>query len=1504
MAGIAFEDRVDISNSAPPGRVQSPQAMVANMNRTVKARSRPQQQSGQKDQGNPLQALESTAQNVGKEVGQGIDTAGQFLAGQGFSTAKPTLNPIDWAKQDLQDAGVVWGYARDAYKILSGGYHDGVNNVYKGNDAKSWLLQQGSGLLASGIPTVGLQESGANLLGNLQEAKQDPAALVQGESEQERQARLKRMQQNQEAAVQDAPGRAVDVATFMVPGGKAAQMGAQVVLPFVQEMLSGDPSQEDSALFWLAAGTLMTFAHIPEPVRKLLRNRFAKWGDVEQAIQEAVDSKKEGDRGSVDLVRQSKNTKSWIDRQLEHGPFAGSVRTIRKAATTAGRRLVTAEIDETNNKIRLLEKDTRQARDKILKSVGVDSVDALVQKALDEGIYGKAATAIRDGWKKLGMTYDLKQRVLGEAPPRDPRTAIEAIQNEEIAGRVSEHMTSLNHYLAEIHSGLFASSKNPAMAILRNLAGESRMINLAHQNYMQSMVHALHHLKINEDLGRTMMRAAEGDQKAYEELAPEAKSVVDGWALIRNALREQSAETKYSKRFWPNWVPRLDQEIQGLKKKGGRPSGADILARQKQKARSISMQVDPETGHLFQGQQFETVQETNQAIRASRAQLVAHLLNPEQKLNAAMKNDVEAKEIRRLLDEGNADEAKSRAEKLASDRYHLKDENFFRNVGKAAGYQARSILTQRALNELYETIIRTKHPSGGDDTRRAVEKLSGKDPKQAQELSDRGYVHMPDARFEGFMVDGEFAKTLGRYLDHMQNNRLTSSGAFNTAANIERTLVRFIMYSPAMHGLNIAGRMGVALFNHPLELPAYLKRGKAIMPWQMDEASYELRREAYQSGVMPQRHGQNWQDNFADIQQNALGDLEDNLPQEINSMNSKSGKLKSLLENRPHPYRTLEDGFWAQVHDFGVWMYHVEKSAALKDGKTELQARLWAAERANTWMGMVRPEDTNPLIQQLSRLVLFAPNWWRTQFQLMAPIYRRTGLFPNQEMADYALKSGLKTTAASFGFQKVSGNLINYVFSGHLQSENHQGNQDRIQLSGNTGAGRAYIALMRDMGIFSNNPADPNYVDDNGVNPRTGAVATMENPFARQQLALETAMGEESGQSGHPITPDLKVGPFDMQVNLPGAPSDVMDGLSKFAAARLSPILENTAALANVDLYNTLTQRQMRSIDPTSDPLRPTPDSVLAAAMYLAPGASQWAQQMQKNPDPNQNISVGPFGTVVHKGPQSIGPATKDALSRLVLGLIGINPPYPSAQKTRGEQISDQDYLNAQKAQQKYDSEMRRLSSEALSGQITPYRWRYEYQQLAQQHATQMEAYYNNSPQYVNGADGLINDWEKLYSKATNADGSVNQTQLAQLQAQFRQDHTPQQMQTLNSALRKNDFKYPMLALYHHSLDIFDRWQERWALQTGVDIGKLRGEVDEYNQLYGNSIAQHQYLAQHRELLMYRAALKSQFDQSIDGLTYSLFHGNYMTASRILASRHITLQQLEENAIQQEQQQQ
>src|SRR5262249_53749421 len=227
---------------------------------------------------------------------------------------------------------------------------------------------------------------------------------------------------------------------------------------------------------------------------------------------------------------------------------------------------------------------------------------------------------------------------------------------------------------------------------------------------------------------------------------------------------------------------------------------------------------------------------------------------------------------------------------------------------RAYGYQAKAVATARALRELEQTVIHTTHPQGGRVVRHAA--IAPKSNREREEMLKQGYVHIDDPKFSGHLFDGEFAKDLNRYVAHVANHQANNPGWFNTLLAIERKLVSWIMFSPTIHAMNVAGRMGMFTLMNPLSAVHYLKYAKPMLAHRADEDTYDLSREAIESGVLPHVRHKGWADNVMNTMQDVHGDVED--PIQALDKTTKQGRLGELLGKVNRGYHGVNDYFWSQ----------------------------------------------------------------------------------------------------------------------------------------------------------------------------------------------------------------------------------------------------------------------------------------------------------------------------------------------------------------------------------------------------------------------------------------------------------------------------------------------------------------------------------------------------------------------------------------------------------------
>lgn len=1412
MAAL-FEDTVggsaDISGDPPPVSARTPEQVRGEQRQGVNQKSVGQKQQKPPpvptDQGAPATSASQTATDQGSDTNptQEPDTLGGGTSPN--LNVFPHLN-IDWGKQFQQDASSVYQTGRRVVNALNAfldpnAIHQSVQNIWEQDTAQAKmarLLMSGG---ASAIPGLNQQRMGE--------------AYASGASE-----------------ALPVAANPINVAA----GEGVAGIAAASALGGAYSALS-DPNQAGTALAWSAlTGMLLGGTHLPPEARAAVAKTFGKWPQFESFVGQMLRVQRDANRK---MVAGGEPT-DWIDATLKEGGYPGSVRTPRGRESPA----------EGGKEFAAKQKTLKT----VYKAAGVSGWPELVQKASTTGITGEAAKLISKHWKELGQPYELKSVTRADDPLRDPRPVSERMTEAGgDAGQAAQsHMSALSHYLDQIHRGHFANAEDPMHSVWRSLVGISRTTDLVHQSYMKSALDLVPHSGMSvAELGDKLTRAVEGDKAVYDALPDAGKLIVDSSRLITNALRLESRGSGYAENFVGNWFPRLDRAVGDKRRITG---GASVLAREARKHRTTAIMADA-GGRLVETQKYGTVHEANDAIAQQRSALVDALTNPLSKLPKEFKDDPYAQNIREMAGSGLMEQALSGAKELATRQLPEKETNWFMAMNRALGRQTSAVHTFKALTDF--TKMRNKE---GLPLAQAVT-----DSRTRQRLAGQGYKAVEHGLFQNYMFHGDLADLLDRSIRHARPWQDSSipAKAFGKFLDLEGKAIGRIMYFPPVHAMNIANRasilagmdpatavrgLGRALSN-PAAFLHYLRDGTMLAPHLTEDESFRLRQEAYNSGVLPHSRNLNYMQQLNSAMGGALGD---HLGQELEDAALTDQGARGLKEQWTSFKQNMNNYFWGRVNDFGVLAYHLEHDAAVRAGVDEVNAKLHAARRANTWMGHVAPEDTNPFFHDLARGVAFAPNWWRTWGELMVPYYNRSGVTMTPELARHVASQQAKLIASMFVFQKVTGNLLNLIGSGHLQNQNLPGNQDRVELSN----------------FF---PNDPN----------TGGRMTVENPLGRFQRDLEMMAGLQSGYT------DWK-------------PQDALEGIAKFAISRLSPEMEAAGAMVNFDPYravtsgfqnNRVTQNGWTAMD------------AFYGIMYATglPGAFDFVNQME-SAKPDQSPIEPPVGPAITGSTAQAVHATKDTALKTALGwFLGVNAPYKYAQRSRGTTPSDAQYNAYDAERNTYNTQMQTLSAQALGGQKTPAQWLAAYRNAHSTYSTIAESTFRNAPHYVNGAEGLAAEYEGLYDQATDpSTGEVDYGKLDQLQAQWRQAKGQQgvDLTAMDEYLKQSDQKYPMLGLYHKTLDAYGKWQGDWAAKNGIDISTLRQDVSQYGQLYGDRRASVEFLQTHRDVQMYEQAKKREWYTSPAGLMYGLFYQSPEVMA-YLGARHIAPEQV----IQQEEQQ-
>ncbi|HEY1716137.1 MAG TPA: hypothetical protein VGG07_24785 [Solirubrobacteraceae bacterium] len=590
-----------------------------------------------------------------------------------------------------------------------------------------------------------------------------------------------------------------------------------------------------------------------------------------------------------------------------------------------------------------------------------------------------------------------------------------------------------------------------------------------HDRLMRSWVNLLGDGARDAGLGDRLTRAVEGDRKVYDALSPEAKYIVDSYRLIKASTRRAARDAGYEIGELPNYLPRLIKRAPGEAGDAGRDirslgSSGDLQG-QARKARRLRAELgvyhpddDPEVEReaVILRQAYDTVHEANDAVSRQRGRWITSALDPTQDVR-----DLEGKEavaaIRKLY-ASDPGAAARLAHDQAQGLFPELETNFLQIANRSVGRQIAAIQSHQAVTRLRDSMGVIKGAS--DQVPRALaQRLSEVSQRDAEQLRALGYGESNSAWFKGVLFHPDFLKLLKRSED-LRASMTNASGWAKHLNTIEGLFVKMIMYSPMIHGLNIAGRMGTAWMSHPLLMTKFVTRagrrgaGETLRgflnPDDMarDAESMHLTADAVRAGVkLPDIT------NPAGEMLRRLGDdVGDGAVQEapyvtdadsIDASHVRKGldTLRKLGAPIVSGWDHANALLWGNVRDFGVMMYHVEHEGLLRMGYSEDVARPLAARRANSWMGMVAPEDANPMTHALARLTMFAPNWWRTWGELLTGIYRDSGFHWTPARVAGQIGNDLRVGMAALMFQKLSGNAMNYAMSGHLQEQNQPGNR-------------------------------------------------------------------------------------------------------------------------------------------------------------------------------------------------------------------------------------------------------------------------------------------------------------------------------------------------------------------------------------------------------------------------------------------------------------------------------
>lgn len=1421
------------------------------------------------------------------------------------------FSPGDWFQAVKDDAGASWAAAHDLYDAYSylvnpDRINYSIRQTFAKDDARSRITQSFLTAMASTpLGGMGMGMAAGDITNELARGQAAPG-----------------VEPFVEKSVGEQVAEGANPAMWAAPESKVGMLAAGAGIPLAQGLLSSDQNQLATSILWAGiTGGILGMGHIPAPAREFLQKTFANWPGVESAVRMAAQKNSTARKIAQNPFRKDipDKVQEALDAANEEIPGLNKPRVQEKPALKVDRK--TGEVR------RQLTDQQRKQRAKFFKSMNLNDETDLERYVIEYGLNPSQTKKFVQNYRALGFTDPLLSQGQPVDQISDPREALKNLETEdpEAFQRAGKSLISF-HVLKEMaDAGPWRNDQSPWQSILRGAVGFNHALDIFEKNFRDDLKSVDPSLN-GDDLTRIVELGKEG-KDSYDKLSNSGKYVVDMYRLYANMVNQYKRRAGIASEGVAGYVPRLNEVASPMnRKRGGAASsflvpefnkhrlwrteavgkfasyrtgdleplrkqlgqvGASLSHDDLATLQNIVSSVGEEDGQALatflrsfktasQAKSmisewwksgvdlkpgdvrmqvvpaYKTIEDLNSYVANVRKNFPDALLGtPElasrMSKEAGVSLGVKNPEIARIIREKD----RAAAEDLAKHIFPNKMTNLFDILG--SNHFARDIKaahTAEIVKELEKTQVKV-----GDKFNWAAVKRS-KDTKENKLFLDLGYQPAEGAmgRYQDYLFAPEVAKFINRA------SKYRDLGWMEKIVQLEQKMVGLIMYSPLVHGMNMAGRIGAfggtqALMGNGDLLVNYLKHGKDLTTEQKQTSWMLKKMEAYAHGVVTPHQAREVAGDMGSGISNSLGDTKmptlgidkagllsrgsETVKQKLAALEDLTGfgKVNSFHEN-------MQRILWNKISDFGVGVYHIEKEAAMRGGVPEDNAAAWAARRANTWMGHVSEVDQNPNVHAISRLALFAPNWWRTFGELLLPVYQRSGIAWSKEMQQYVAKQQVATVASLLAMQKLVGNGLNYVTSGHSQFQNQPGHQDDIELS-------SPWLVQALKGV--NFPGSENVDSVLGYDPNTGGHAYIENPLARQQRSVETAAG-------------LQLGYKDWQ------PWDLVSGGEKFAAARVSPLINALAALGNVDLYGSLSTQSWRNINPDHQ----TPDGwnlayALLMATPLSGAAKPLAQEMSGKKQPFSG-QPGPFGTTVPKFLVDMMKGAPHSLQSVALSLAGVNAPYESSAKTRGVNLSDEDYRKIAEWNDQYSSQMTQISNLAMNGQITPSQWKQEYDQVSLQHRSGLQALMKGAPDYTDGTMGMVSEWENLYDQAVDPNtGQLNPDILATLQSKFKSQHTQSEMDAMNAELRKSDSKYPMLGLYHNSLDAYHSWQNQWAASSGVSVPKIQQESTEYSVLYSNKKEAASYLRDHPELKSYYQARDKQFYRTTSGMMYGLF---------------------------------
>lgn len=1071
-------------------------------------------------------------------------------------------------------------------------------------------------------------------------------------------------------------------------------------------------------------------------------------------------------------------------------------------------------------------------------------------RRLEEGEYtNKELQWIQKNWqmvqKTLKFSMPLDHWHPAEPHMDDPMSNMAAMPKQHQAA-ATEILSKGNFLLGHIATGLFGHEDDVMGSVFRSMAAGERVTKKVAGDYVKTLQKHL-----TPDELAAIPRAVEDlSGKLASELSPLQKTVYDLHRQISGSIGTRSVAYGRFQQRVPGYVARVAKRTSSSLPANIK-SGAAVskYLSNPSRHRAVGVGFD-ESGGIVSKQLYKTIGDANNELRMAKGELMSAIMEDHPKMSQS--------EAKALVDAHIPTLSEDYAEILAAD--------LPKSIKNLHFHQAMDLFSHSSLrSDDLKLPVAYRHGGLNPHLDPSLRRLKPAD--RIAELQARGYK-----RLEGSGVAAEhyvhsgFADLYNAFMADKNHSAGKIESFVNSA---QRWALKFIMMNPLWHSTNMAGRALSMTFSHPISTFKAVAElgGKGFKDDESARLAWQAARQRAMAHGMIQSHGGgDMMAEFSKQHMQATGDIGigssvadastvvDPASPLAKDPSALAGFGRAVGNVVPH----MNDWFWARYDDFGTLAYLAEEKAALSKGLNPVQAGLYAASRANAWKGSVSPEQwaKNPTLHQISKRLMFAPQWWRSFYQLLSGSFDRAGMGVSDAMAakmrTQAVGKGLFGLWAS---NAVTGNALNYLLSGHMQYENQPNNKHSIELD------RIAPLLGRQ-----------------AVNPQTGAHLVSENPFARQQKDLFKAMGLTAPPE------DYAFSHLDPSAPAPGQ-SDPGYQQAEVIASRAAPLIDMLTTASNFDLYGSLLKHSVQFVDPE----HPAPMSSLAALGLslgsLTPFGLQAAQQLtphgQAPTSGPQSPSTGPLaGSGVPEWvTKTFGLDTQDHFQQALGSFAGVRGPYEAANRTAGGGLSTEDATDVRQYEEKYNSNLTRSEHDVVTGAngMTPNKWLTQYTAASKARSEYLQAKYQNSSDYTDGAAGALAQYEALYNApgVQMDNGDINNALLAQKQAELHDQILAKPggaeiWSMMQSNLHKNDLQHPVLKVWHDAQSEFKTWQEGYAQQSGLSGPQFR---DLLNQYYAIPVAadRAKFEQQNPELRKYSAA-KAKWERTTGaGFTYGMF---------------------------------